>query len=210
MKKLGNYIVLEGTDGSGKSTIITRLANKLEVDGIKVWTAHEPGSTPIGEAIRTIIKDINLERTALTELLLFTAARSELAHKIKEKLMNGTWVISSRNYLSSIIYQGEAGNLGADFVQQLSKQLLPDYYLKPDLTIILDINPQVAEARRQSRNAKASQRDIFESRDSDFQQQLITGYQKIADELQLPLINSRDSVEAVTEQVYDLIKQHLL
>lgn len=206
----GKYIVIEGTDGSGKSTVGAELIKKLEAVGIKVWAAHEPGSTPIGEAIRTLVKDASLKRSALTELLLFTAARAELAEAIRQKLEAGTWVVSSRNYLSSLVYQGKAGGLGVEFANQVSHQTLPDFYLQPDLTVVIDVDNQLAVQRRQDRDSQASQQDAFESRDNDFQQRLVEGYRQLATQQALPLIDGRGSIEAITEQVYGLMRQRLL
>lgn len=206
----GKYVVIEGTDGSGKSTIGAEVIKRLEAEGIAVWAAHEPGSTPIGEAIRTIVKDASLERSPLTELLLFTAARAELAELIKQKLEAGMWVVSSRNYLSSVVYQGAARGLGMDFVQQICDDLLPDFYLKPNLTVVIDIDTEIASKRRQNRDQSASKLDTFESQDEAFQRKLVEAYRQVAAKHQLPLINGDNAVEQVADEVHSLVSSHLL
>lgn len=205
----GRYVVIEGTDGSGKSTIGVEVIKRLEAEGVKVWAAHEPGSTPIGEAIRSIVKDASLERSPLTELLMFTAARAELAELIKQKLEAGVWVISSRNYLSSVVYQGAARGLGMDFVQKVCDDLLPDFYLKPDLTVIVDIEAELAIKRRLTRDSAATKRDAFESQDEAFQRKLVEAYRQVAAKYQLPLVNGSDSVEQVADEVHQLIQSLL-
>lgn len=209
MQQKGKYLVIEGTDGSGKTTVSAQVIKKLRDRGITVWAIHEPGSTPIGEAIRAIVKDGNLERTALTELLLFTASRTELIEQIQQKLNSGVWVVSSRNYLSSIIYQGLARGLGMDYVQKICDDLLPDFYRNPDLTVIIDVDIATASGRRQQRDFSASRQDAFESRDDHFQQQLIDGYRTIADKNQLPLLNGSNSIEQLADQIDNLIREHL-
>lgn len=206
----GRYVVIEGTDGSGKSTIGVEVIKRLEAEGVKVWAAHEPGSTPIGEAIRSIVKDASLERSPLTELLMFTAARAELAELIKQKLEAGVWVISSRNYLSSVVYQGAARGLGMDFVQKVCDDLLPDFYLKPDLTVIVDIEAELAIKRRLTRDSAATKRDAFESQGEAFQRKLVDAYRQVAAKYQLPLVNGSDSVEQVADEVYSLISSRFL
>lgn len=207
----GKYIVIEGTDGSGKSTVSAKLIEKLKAEeGVKVWSIHEPGSTPIGEAIRTIVKDASLERTAMTELLLFTAARAELADEIRHQLEAGVWVISSRNYLSSIVYQGAGRGLGMDYVQKVCDDLLPDFYVHPDLTIVIDVDTQTASDRRHQRDAEASKRDAFESCDETFQQKLVDGYRTIASKQSLPILDGRHSIDQLTDEAYELIRSRLL
>lgn len=206
----GKYVVIEGTDGSGKSTIGAEVIKRLEAEGIAVWAAHEPGSTPIGEAIRTIVKDASLERSPLTELLLFTAARAELAELIKQKLEAGMWVVSSRNYLSSVVYQGAARGLGMDFVQKVCDDLLPDFYLKPDLTVIVDIDANLSIERRLARDGNKANRDAFESQDEAFQRKLVEAYRQVAAKYQLPLINGDNAVEQVADEVHSLVSSHLL
>lgn len=206
----GKYVVIEGTDGSGKSTIGAEVIKRLEAEGIAVWAVHEPGSTPIGEAIRTIVKDASLERSPLTELLLFTAARAELAEVIKQKLDAGAWVVSSRNYLSSVVYQGAVRGLGMDFVQKVCDDLLPDFYLKPDLTVIVDIDANLAVKRRLARDGNKANRDAFESQDEAFQRKLVEAYRQVAAKHHLPLINGDNAVEQVADEVHSLVSSHLL
>ncbi len=210
MKK-GKYIVIEGTDGCGKSTVQQAIINKLQSEaGLTVVSVNEPGSTALGQKIREIVIDASLPKTPLTELLLFTTARVEIARTILQQLDQGCWVVSSRNYLSSIVYQGLAGELGEAFVDDLSRQLLPVGYIETDLTIILDVDSEVAKKRRLNRDAAASYKDAFESRDELFQQKLIDGYRHLANSRNFPLISSNQTPEAITQQIYQIILERLL
>lgn len=206
----GRYIVIEGTDGSGKTTICTELARQLSEQGIDIWLAHEPGGTAMAEAIRSLVKDGQLERQPMTNLLLFMAARVELIAQIEQRLEAGQWVIASRNYLSSIAYQGIAQGLGEEMVVQVCQQFLPERYLQPDLTAIIDVDYQLAEARRHDRDRAAAKRDAFESREAEFQQKLVQAYRHLANRYQLPLLDGRASVVDLTKQINQLIAERAL
>lgn len=206
----GRYIVIEGTDGSGKTTICTELARQLSEQGIDIWLAHEPGGTAMAEAIRSLVKDGQLERQPMTNLLLFMAARVELIAQIEQCLEAGQWVIASRNYLSSIAYQGIAQGLGEEMVVRVCQQFLPERYLQPDLTAIIDVDYQLAEARRRGRDRAAAKRDAFESREVEFQQKLVQAYRHLASRYQLPLLDGRASVVDLTKQINQLIAERAL
>ena len=102
----GKYIVIEGHDGTGKSTQAERIRDRLQKEGIDSVEFHEPAGVPIADAIRTVIKDGSLERDGETNLLLFTAARHEIWKHAEKELALGKWVVSARNYYSSLAYQG--------------------------------------------------------------------------------------------------------
>lgn len=205
----GKYIVIEGTDGSGKSTVQENLSQWLKAQGKVVWDAHEPGSTPMAEAIRTIVKDGTLKRTPMTELLLFTAARLELIDEIRRRLAQGEWVMSSRNYLSSIVYQGKARGLGVDKVMNICHKFLPKDYLMPNMMIVIDVAIDTASTRREQRDRQAMQADAFESEGTEFQTALINGYREIAQKLAVPLIDGNGSANEVCQKVISLVSEQL-
>src|SRR5680860_1336148 len=105
--KTGKYVVIEGHDGTGKSTQVSLIRQRLLQHDVESIEFHEPAGSPIADAIRNVIKDGNLERDATTNLFLFSAARHEIwKTQALPALELGKWVIASRNYYSSLAYQG--------------------------------------------------------------------------------------------------------
>ena len=175
--KRGFYIVGEGNDGTGKSTQIELLAKYIEKEfGLEVLVINEPGGTPIAEEIRHIIKNGSLERSAVTNLLLFTVCRYEVWFKeALPVLSRGGVVLSARNYLSSVVYQGLAEGLGSDYVRQVTAAFMDRRYMEPDLTVILSLEDDTRRTRLNQRGA-AKNPDTFEIRDDDFQEKINQGY----------------------------------
>ena len=159
----GFYIVGEGNDGTGKSTQIELLAKYIEKEfGLEVLVINEPGGTPIAEEIRHIIKNGSLERSAVTNLLLFTACRYEVwFNEALPVLGRGGVVLSARNYLSSVVYQGQAEGLGSDYVRQVTAAFMDRRYMEPDLTVILSLEDDTRRTRLNQRGA-AKNPDTFE------------------------------------------------
>ena len=150
----GLFITLEGSEGSGKSTQIAYIKSYLESKGRKVICVREPGGTPIAEDIRKILKtprsDDNLCDTA--ELLLMYAARAQLVNTlIKPNLEKGIDVICDRHDLSTIAYQGGGRGMNMDDINACRKVVLGDF--RPNLTILIDIDPVVGMNRAQKRGA---------------------------------------------------------
>ena len=146
----GSFIVFEGGEGAGKSTQESVLAHWLEERGMSVVRTREPGGTPAGEAIRTIL--LSNDYAGLTdraEALLFAAARGEHAAQIiRPALEAGAIVVCDRYLDSSVAYQGFGRGLGPDYVRNLSLWATRD--LVPDLTVLLDVDPSVGLSRVQS------------------------------------------------------------
>lgn len=138
----GAFIVIEGLEGAGKSTVITAVASFLQDKGHAVQCTREPGGTPMAEAIRECVKHDwqSEEVTQETELLLMYAARSQLVHNvIKPALVAGKFVIGDRHNLSSIAYQGGGRQVPTETLNQLKEMTLGDF--SPQLSLYLDIEP---------------------------------------------------------------------
>ncbi len=153
--KRGRFIVIEGLEGAGKSTAIATVAavlqQRLQGTGQQLVQTREPGGTPMAEEIRNLVKTPRQEQVAATtELLLMYAARSQLLHNvIKPALAAGHWVLADRHDLSSRAYQG-GGRSISDTVLDPIRQLVLDG-LTPDLTLYLDIDPQIGLQRARAR-----------------------------------------------------------
>src|SRR5687767_5013356 len=148
----GKLISFEGSEGSGKSTQISRLAAHLQKTDREVITTREPGGTEIGEQIRNIIVHNSKgdEMCAETELLLFTAARAQLVREvIAPALLRGAIVLSDRFLDSSTVYQGIARNLAADPVNHINRFAVGN--VMPDLTIVIDVPEEVSLVRLKTR-----------------------------------------------------------
>ncbi|MGN1280787.1 MAG: dTMP kinase [Succinivibrio sp.] len=161
----GLFITLEGGEGAGKSTQVAFIRDYLEKKGRKVICLREPGGTPIAEDIRAILKN-HREDDALcdtAELLLMYAARAQLVNTlIKPALEKGTCIICDRHDLSTIAYQGGGRGMDMEQINSIRKVVLGSF--RPDLTILIDIDPKIGMARARSRG----QLDRFEQSPQDF------------------------------------------
>jgi dTMP kinase len=143
----GLFITIEGGEGAGKSTLIQALARKAQALDYKVMVTREPGGIPIAEAIRAVI--LQKDHTAMdarTEALLYAAARRQhLVEKVVPALQRGELVLCDRFVDSSLAYQGHARGLGLDAVWEINRFATEGNM--PDLTIYLDIDPEVGFER---------------------------------------------------------------
>lgn len=201
----GKYIVIEGSDGTGKTTQATILQQQLQKTRIDAVLLHEPGGTPMADALRTVIIDNSLPRSPLTNLLLFTAARHELAPQIEQHLHAGRWVIASRNWLSTLAYQGHGEGVSEELITNITTQFTNSCYISPDLTLILTLATANRRTRITSRDTHHTT-DTFEAKDTAFYHALDEGYLHIAATRQLPLIHAEQSIDAVTEEIW----QHII
>ena len=145
----GIYIVIEGNDGAGKSTQAELLASYYRQQGREVIIIEEPGSddpdktTPIASYLRSLIKNGALTRDPEINLALFSAARRELwQQKIAPALNRGAVVISARNYISTLAYQGYGEGVNTDHIMAITKLFTDERYMKPDLIIILALDSE--------------------------------------------------------------------
>ena len=178
-KPAGRLISFEGSEGSGKSTQIARLAAHFQALKREVVTTREPGGTEIGEQIRNIIVHNSRgdEMCAETELLLFTAARAQLVREvIAPALLRGALVLSDRFLDSSTVYQGIGRNLAADPVNQINRFAVGN--VMPDLTIVLDVPESVSLARLKQRASDLP--DRMERENIDFYRKVREGYLVLA------------------------------
>jgi dTMP kinase len=166
----GLFITFEGIDRSGKSTQARLLADAL---GDQALSVREPGGTPAGEQVRSLLKDAAVPLGAEAEALLFAAARAELvARVIRPALEDGRVVVSDRFLDSSLAYQGGARRLGIEEVERINRFATGG--LVPDITFLLDIDPDVAAAR-------AGENDRFEDEGFALQKAVQEAYERLVE-----------------------------
>lgn len=210
----GLFITFEGTEGSGKSTQIPILADRLRATGRTVRVLREPGGTPIGEEIRHTLKHskANESMTAETELLLMNASRAQLVREvIRPALAAGEIVLSDRFYDSTIAYQGYGRQLDLKMVRSIIDAAVGD--TRPNLTLLFLLPYDIAEARRLARQPTlpmAIQRDRIEEAGKAFFERAAEGYQAIAAEepQRIKKVNADGTIEQISARVWKLVEPH--
>jgi hypothetical protein len=210
----GVYIVIEGNDGTGKSTQVDLLAAWLRERGREVVVIEEPGSddetktTPVANEYRRVLKDNRFKLDPEVNLLLFSAARSELwFHKIEPALRRGAVVLSSRNYLSTLVYQGHGEGIAQEAIINMTKRFTSERYMSPDFVVVLFADDQTRQQRIAERGTTEAV-DSFESRDDAFQQKINDGYQAVARAHNIPLILAERSPTDVHQQILQEISRN--
>jgi dTMP kinase len=206
----GLLISFEGTEGCGKSTQISILAERLHALGRTVKLVREPGGTPIGEEIRHTLKHsaANHAMTAEAELLLMNASRAQLVREIiRPALAAGEVVLCDRFYDSTTAYQGHGRGLNLKLVKAVIDFAVGD--TQPQLTLLLHVPPEVSEARLASRQSTLPfVRDRIEEADRSFFERVSKGYREIAaaEPERVKLIEAIDTVEAVKAKIWEQIE----
>ncbi|MFW9937717.1 MAG: dTMP kinase [Candidatus Thorarchaeota archaeon] len=197
MNQKGFFIVLDGIDGSGTTTHSQLLTGFLESKGLKVHLTQEPSNNDIGLLLRKFLKDNKIP--ASTDALMFAADRDlHYRIEIKKKLDEGYIVISDRYIESSIIYQSvQSDEISIDWVKIINK-----FAGMPDITIILDIEPQISLSRKNQPN-----REKFEN--TDFLEKVRNTYLKRAKELNYFVVNTNDIIELAQEKIQNFVKSKL-
>ena len=201
------FITLEGIDRSGKTTQAALLAQALGPDTLLL---REPGGTDVGERIRELLKDPASEIDPRTELLLFGAARAELcARLVRPALDQGRDVVSDRFVDSTVAYQGAARGLGTDVVERLNEIAIAG--CMPDVTVLLRIDPELAEARGQQRLAEggADGTDRFEGEGIELQRLVAAAYDDLAARHgdRIAVVDAAGSPAEVHEEVMRIVEQ---
>jgi dTMP kinase len=190
----GLFLAFEGIEGSGKTTQAMRLAEHLRAHGVGVVLAREPGSTPLGEGIRSLVLDPALAVPPRSELFLMLAARGALVEEVvRPALAAGRVVIADRFELSTLAYQG-AGR-GLDPEEILASNRIATGGVRPDATLLLEVPPDEG-ARRQRTAGKTP--DRMEREERDFHERVARGYRELAHRVEEVIaVQGGDSEDAV-------------
>jgi len=203
----GRFITLEGGEGAGKSTLAHGLGEALRAQGRAVLLTREPGGAPGADAIRKLLVEGEPGRwSAMEEALLFAAARlNHLTHTIRPALARGCWVICDRYYDSARAYQVAAGGLDGDVLTALNGLIGAQ---RPDLTIVLDLDPAAGLTRSQGRHAGE---DRFEKKDAAFHARVRAEFRAIAERepKRCVLIDAGQPPDSVLKQALTAIAERL-
>jgi dTMP kinase len=198
------FISLDGLDGTGKSTQCRLLAAWLRERGFTVTECADPGSTEAGDTIRRLLLDHRLEMSLTCEMFLFMASRAQLtAQVIRPALEAGRAVMADRFLLANVVYQGHAGGLNPDKIWEIGRVATGG--LEPDLTVVLDLPVEWANARRQG------PADRLESRDLSYQVRVREGYRSEARRRpeRIRLVDAQPAVGAVHERICEEVARVL-
>jgi dTMP kinase len=196
------FITFEGGEGSGKSTQARLLLERLRAEGIDALLTREPGGSPLGEEIRTLLLGSAAPRSALSEALLFYAARADHLDKlIRPALAAGRWVICDRFSDSTRVYQGVAGGLGRGALDALQAMVVSP--TTPDLTLVLDVPAEVGLRRARARRS-AQGADAFEGRELAYHRALREGFAAITvqDPTRCRLIDGARDAETIAAEIW--------
>lgn len=210
----GKFITFEGGEGCGKSTQIKLLSDYLKQKGYNLINTKEPGGTELGLELRKILITGDKDKMdAITEALLFFADRHHhLTDKIFPALDNGAWVLSDRFADSTFAYQyyGHQARVSEENLRYLYKIAVGDF--KPDLTIILDIEPELGLKRSFAKSEKEKDKELrFENIDIDFHKRLRNGFLKIADAEpnRCVVLNADKSIEELHQDIVKVVNERL-
>lgn len=203
---MGKFITIEGPEGSGKTTVAKKVCDELTNMGYKVMYTREPGGVKIAEQIRDVILDVkNVNLDARCEALLYAASRRQhLVEKVIPALKEDYIVICDRFIDSSLAYQGYARDLGIEEVYSINLFAIDNYW--PDLTILLDIDPQIGLERiMKNRQDEVNRLDL---EGIAFHNKVHQGYEIIKDKYadRICVVNGNHEPQVVFEEVLSKIK----
>lgn len=205
----GRFITLEGGEGSGKSTVITALEKWLQEEGFKVLKTREPGGIPIAEKIRSLVLDPEYaEMDARTEALLYAAARRQhLVERVFPALAEGAVVLCDRFVDSSLAYQGAARGLGIDEVAGVNEFAIEGRM--PDLTLLLDVDPEEGIARIQ--RAEEREWNRLDNEAARFHTRVHEAYMTLAEKypVRIKKIDAKKPLEEVIKDCREKVQAYL-
>jgi dTMP kinase len=212
MANRGLFITFEGMDGSGKTTQMHRLAARLRGSGRTVLETAEPGGPPIAMKIRRILLDAaHQELSPTTEILLYFASRAQNVDEwILPALARGEIVLSDRFTDSSLVYQGCGRGLGADTVAALER--IACRGVKPDLTILVDVDAEASLARARARNIAAPHPETrMDDQSLDFHRRVYSAYHALAEAEpdRVKVVDGRTDIDTIEHAVWNIVSAYV-
>lgn len=202
---MNKFIVFEGPDGCGKTTILNMVYNYYRERNISLVKTREPGGTGAGEAIRNLVLNGDVDISPMTEALLMASSRSQLVDELVLPSLERGHVLTDRFVISSLVYQGIGRDLGIERVKALNDFALKD--LRPHLSLYFSIDYEVSLARKETRGST----DNIEKEADDFHRKIHQGYEmvynKYREEYNMVKIDAGQSIDKVFQSVIDLLNQ---
>jgi len=204
----GLWITFEGIGGSGKSTQAKLLYKWILKQGLDAVFTREPGGTQVGEEIRRIVKEVRVQKLeAFSELMLFEADRHETVQKIiNPSISSGKMVVSDRGIDGSIAYQGFGRGLDIDLIDHLTT--LAARNRKPDITYLIDIDPQITKRRVLQRND--DEEDQFDLEELKFQERVREGflYSAKREPQRIHILNGTEKIEKLHQKIVEIFLKY--
>jgi dTMP kinase len=198
----GRFVVIEGGDGSGKSTQVARLADWLRARGHRVHTTFEPGATATGAVLRDVLLHGADPISPVAEALLMAADRAQhVAEVVAPALARGEWVVSDRFLPSSLVYQGVVRGLGVELVGAMNDTATAG--VRPDVVVVLDVPEAKARARRNGAP------DRLEAEQGPFHAEVTAAYRDLARSEGWVLVDGTGTPEEVAERVAAVVDSRL-
>ncbi len=202
---IGLYIALEGPEGSGKTTQLRRLANRLRSLGLEVVETREPGGTEVGEAVRALLLDRAYRLSPETEMLLFAAARAQLIREVvRPALEAGHVVLSDRSVYASLAYQGFGRGLDLEVVRRVNQVATGG--LLPDLVLLLDL-PVEAGLAREAKRAEGQGADRIEREGLEFHHRVREGFLQLGrEDARIRVVPANDDPDRVEARIWEEVR----
>jgi len=212
MPKRGLFLTFEGMDGSGKTTQMRLLAERLRREGRAVLESAEPGGTPIGMQVRRVLLDsANQELCPTAELLLYFACRAQNVDQwILPALAEGKIVLSDRFTDSTLVYQGCGRGLGSETVMALDR--IACRGLVPDVTLLIDIDAETSLARAHARNATARDTETrMDEQSVEFHRKVYEAYHALAarEPHRFRIVDGRADRAAMAREIWDIVEPYV-
>lgn len=207
------YIVIEGQDATGKDTQAGLLAEYLREKGQKVVHYSESGTGSEDPFIAEIAKlnyGTKQDIDHRTRVLLYLVNRYEQWRKLAEPtLREGGTVITTRNWFSTLIYEGYAGGVSRNLIARVHKEVMPSQYFTPDKIVIMTLSDEARAKRlgvQVDKDGKSRQDEVWKSQANEFQQKINTAYLKVAKEYQVPTLDAGGTIEEVQAKLRELFE----
>ena len=207
---IGSFITFEGIDGCGKSTQLRLLASELRIRGLEVISTREPGGTPLGKRLRTVLLDSQIEVDPLAELLLFAADRAQHVRTLlRPAIEAGSIVLSDRYSDATAAYQGAGRNFTPEVIAEVIA--LATNGLKPDLTLLFDLPVAECLARTARRTQGENQTDRLDAEDAAFHTRVRDAYLQLAanEPDRIRVINAGGSIDETHARVLEIVRPFL-
>ncbi|HMR72871.1 MAG TPA: dTMP kinase [Candidatus Saccharibacteria bacterium] len=214
----GKYIVIEGGDGTGKSTQVELLKERLAQHHIQSIVIHEPDgfegnetlgipSVPKATELRKKIKDATIPRTPMENVEWFTEARRlNWTSAMEPALKLGIWVLAARNWYSTITYQGYGEGMSSETIENITREQLGEAYLRPDLALILSVYDESIRQERIANRGALEKPDTFESKPATFQKAMQDGYLQLASHYGIEILDASRSIEEIQDDIWQRIE----